>query len=74
LNPHFLFNNLSVLTSLVYKNQDKAADFINELAKVYRYVLDTKNAELVPLQEELTFLNHYIYLQKFGLKTAFRLK
>ena len=45
LNPHFLFNNLSVLTSLVYKNQDKAAVFINELAKVYRYVLDTKNAE-----------------------------
>ena len=35
LNPHFLFNNLSVLTSLVYKNQDKAAQFINELAKVY---------------------------------------
>ena len=35
LNPHFLFNKLSVLTSLVYKNQDKAAQFINELAKVY---------------------------------------
>ncbi len=64
LNPHFLFNNLSVLTSLVYKNQDKAAEFINELAKVYRYVLDTKNAELVTLQEELDFLNHYLYLLK----------
>ena len=64
LNPHFLFNNLSVLTSLVYKNQDKAAEFINELAKVYRYVLDSKNSELVPLHEELDFINHYIYLQK----------
>ena len=64
LNPHFLFNNLSVLTSLIYKNQDKAANFINELAKVYRYVLDTKNSELVSLQEELDFLNHYIYLLK----------
>ena len=64
LNPHFLFNNLSVLTSLVHKNQDKAAHFITELAKVYRYVLDTKSSELVTLQEELTFLNHYIYLQK----------
>ena len=70
LNPHFLFNNVSVLTSLVYKNQDKAADFINELAKVYRYVLDTKNAELVPLQEELTFLNHYIYLQKIRFEDS----
>jgi LytS/YehU family sensor histidine kinase len=70
LNPHFLFNNLSVLTSLVYKNQDKAADFINELAKVYRYVLDTKNYELVTLQEELEFLNHYIYLQKIRFEDS----
>jgi LytS/YehU family sensor histidine kinase len=64
LNPHFLFNNLSVLTSLVHKNQDKAVDFINELAKVYRYILDTKNSELVTLKDELDFINHYIYLQK----------
>jgi two-component system LytT family sensor kinase len=64
LNPHFLFNNLSVLTSLVYKNQDKAADFINELSKVYRYALDNKGLELVSLQEELEFLKHYIYLLK----------
>jgi len=70
LNPHFLFNNLSVLTSLVYKNQDKAADFINELSKVYRYVLDTKNSELVPLQEELDFINHYIYLQKIRFEDS----
>ncbi len=70
LNPHFLFNNLSVLTSLVYKNQDKAADFINELAKVYRYILDTKNSELVSLQEELDFINHYIYLQKIRFEDS----
>jgi LytS/YehU family sensor histidine kinase len=70
LNPHFLFNNLSVLTSLVYKNQDKAAHFINELAKVYRYVLDSKNTELVPLQEELDFINHYIYLQKIRFEDS----
>ena len=70
LNPHFLFNNLSVLTSLVHKNQDKAADFINELAKVYRHVLDTKNSELIPLQEELDFLNHYIYLQKIRFEDS----
>ncbi len=64
LNPHFLFNNLSVLTSLVYKNQDKAVEFINELSKVYRYVLENKSAELVRLEEELAFLDHYIYLLK----------
>jgi sensor histidine kinase YesM len=70
LNPHFLFNNLSVLTSLVYKNQDRAADFINELAKVYRYVLETKNSELVSLNEELAFLGHYIYLQKIRFEDS----
>ncbi len=70
LNPHFLFNNLSVLTSLVYQNQDKAADFINELSKVYRYALDNKNSELVTLHEELEFLNHYIYLLKIRFDNA----
>lgn len=62
INPHFLFNNLSVLSSLVYKNQDKAVDFINQLSKVYRYLLDNKNLELVTLEEEMTFLRSYIYL------------
>lgn len=76
LNPHFLFNNLSVLSSLVYQNQDKAVDFINELSNVYRYVLDNKNAELVSLQEELAFLEHYIYLLKirFGTNISFIIK
>ncbi len=64
INPHFLFNNLSVLSSLVYIDQDKAVSFINELSKVYRYLLDNKTAELVVLSEELIFLNHYIYLLK----------
>lgn len=70
LNPHFLFNNLSVLASLVYKNQDKAVDFINELSKVYRYVLDNKSAELVRLEEELAFLEHYIYLLKIRFEES----
>ena len=70
INPHFLFNNLSVLTSLVYQNQDKAADFINELSKVYRYVLDNRNVELVTLSEELEFLNHYFYLLKIRFDAA----
>lgn len=76
LNPHFLFNNLSVLSSLVYQNQDKAVDFINELSKVYRYILDNKNTELVTLQQELDFLGHYIYLLKirFGENIIFNIQ
>ena len=49
INPHFLFNNLSVLSSLVYKDQDKAVDFINQISKVYRYLLENSNKELVSL-------------------------
>jgi LytS/YehU family sensor histidine kinase len=62
ISPHFLFNNLSVLTSLVYSGDKKAVNFINELSKVYRYVLENKNTELVTLDKEVDFLNHYIYL------------
>ena len=49
---------------MVYKSQEKAVDFINELSKVYRYVLVNKNTELVLLEDEMGFLNHYIYLLK----------
>lgn len=74
LNPHFLFNNLSVLTSLVYQDQDKAADFIQQLSKVYRYLLDNKNHELVSLEEELIFLDSYFFLLKirFGENILFK--
>lgn len=70
VNPHFLFNSLNALTNLVYEDQDKAAKFIKQLSEVYRYVLDTRNTEVVTLQEELKFLESYIYLQKirFGDK------
>lgn len=72
VNPHFLFNNLSVLSSLVYKDQDKAVDFINQLSKVYRYLLDSRNTELISLQEELTFIKSYIYLLEIRFDTSIR--
>jgi LytS/YehU family sensor histidine kinase len=62
VNPHFLFNNMSVLTSLIYKDQDKAVDFVNQLSKVYRYLLDNKNNELVSVEQELVFIESYAYL------------
>jgi hypothetical protein len=70
INPHFMFNNLSVLSSLVYKDQEKAVDFINQLAKVYRYVLDSRNSELVTLREELTFMESYMYLLQIRFDTS----
>ncbi len=62
INPHFLFNNLSVLSSLVYLDQDKAVDFINQLSKVYRYILDNRNGELASVESEITFIESYIFL------------
>ena len=62
INPHFLFNNLSILSALVYKGDRKAVEFINEFSQVYRYALANDKIELVSLEEELSFLNHYIYL------------
>lgn len=64
VNPHFLFNSLNALTNLVYEDQDQAANFIRQLSKVYRYVLDNQSKELVPISTELTFLESYIFLQK----------
>ena len=64
INPHFLFNNLSVLSSLVYSDQDKAVDFINQLSKVYRYILEYRDSELATVESEITFINSYIFLLK----------
>jgi sensor histidine kinase YesM len=70
VNPHFLFNSFNALSNLVYEDQDKAVKFIKQLSNVYRYVLDTRDKELVTLEEEVSFLNAYMYLQqiRFGDK------
>jgi LytS/YehU family sensor histidine kinase len=66
---------LNALTNLVYEDQDKAASFIKQLSEVYRYVLDTRDKEVVSLEEELKFLNSYTYLQqiRFGDKLSIEL-
>lgn len=64
VNPHFLFNNMNSLTSLISSNPDKAIEFVKKLSEVYRYVLDQKNNELVDLSTELKFLSSYVFLQK----------
>ncbi len=62
IDPHFFFNSLSVLTNLVYKSPDLSADYITQLAKTYRYILDKKFENLVPIETELDFLESYLYL------------
>lgn len=64
VNPHFLFNSLNVLTSLVHQQPDTAVKFIKKLSEVYRFVLDSRKQEVVTLETELKFVKDYLYLQK----------
>ena len=64
LDPHFLFNSLNVLTSLIEENPNSALDFTTGLSKVYRYVLEQKNKDLVTVDEELEFAKTYMSLLK----------
>ncbi len=68
VNPHFLFNSLSVLSSLIHYDVKKADDFIQHFSDIYRYVLDINKQRLVTLNEELQFLESYLFLQqiRFG--------
>jgi LytS/YehU family sensor histidine kinase len=67
LNPHFLFNALTSLNSLIFENQQLASDFLHQLSKVYRYVLQNKEKATVSLQTEVDFITSFIFL----LKTRF---
>ncbi|MBN2807854.1 MAG: PAS domain S-box protein, partial [Prolixibacteraceae bacterium] len=62
VNPHFLFNSLNVLTSLIKLEPDLAEKFTEHLSKVYRYVLENKDNDLVSLKTELDFLHAYLFL------------
>lgn len=70
LDPHFLFNSLNVLTSLIEENPQAATKFTTSLSKVYRYVLEQKNKDLVTLQEELEFAQLYMSLLKMRFEDS----
>jgi len=64
INPHFLFNCLNSLASLVQTDKDKALDFIMKFSKMYRYVLDMSHQIVVTLESEIDFITSYLYLQQ----------
>lgn len=70
LDPHFLFNSLNVLTSLIEENPDAATKFTTSLSKVYRYVLEQKNKDLVSVEEELEFAKLYMTLIKMRFEDS----
>lgn len=70
LDPHFLFNSLNVLSSLIEENPDNAQKFTTSLSKVYRYVLEQKDKELVSVEEELAFAKTYMNLLKMRFENS----
>jgi sensor histidine kinase YesM len=70
LNPHFLFNSLNVLSSLIKKDSDKAQNFVDEFSSVYRYTLDVIEKPVVELREEIDFAKSYLFLQKIRFDNA----
>jgi len=74
INPHFLFNSLNSLSSLIHIDVDKADEFTNKLSSIYRYVLDHQDDELVSLKEEIEFIEEYASLQSIRFDDNFSIK
>ena len=68
IDPHFLFNNLNTLDSLIDSDSEKAKEYINRLSLIYRYLIQTKDAEVMELSDEIQFAENYIFLieTRFG--------
>lgn len=73
VNPHFLFNNLNTLISLIHQQPNTAEKFGNQLALVYRYLLEEKDRNIIPIEKELNFLESYIYLLKIRFAENLRI-
>lgn len=73
VNPHFLFNSLDILSSLIQTRPKDALGYIDQFSKTYRYILDVSNKDTASIREEMEFINSYIYLHKirFGNNLQF---
>ena len=71
LHPHFLFNALSTLKSLIKENSEQASDYLVKLSEFLRYSVQAHSNELVTLEDEMQFTNDYIELQKVRFGNAF---
>lgn len=74
VNPHFLFNSLNVLSSLVHRDAEMSEIFISRLAKAYRYVLEQRDHELVELKTELDFINAFVFLLKIRFENKLKVQ
>jgi len=73
LNPHFLFNSLNTISSLLYKDAEKAEEFIRKFAESYRFILDQNDKALIPLKKELAFVEAYNYILRMRFQDSYKL-
>jgi len=71
VNPHFLFNSLNTLKSMVDMQDPQSSDFILKLSDFYRFTLESRKLDLIPLREELQILDSYVYLLKARFEDGF---
>jgi two-component system LytT family sensor kinase len=71
VNPHFLFNSLNTLKSMVEIQDPQSADFILKLSDFYRFTLESRKLDLIPVKEELQILDSYVYLLKARFEDGF---
>jgi sensor histidine kinase YesM len=73
INPHFLFNTLNSISTLVHSSKEKARKVITQLSDIFRYALDSHNGEMVKLIQEIEFIENYILIQqvRFGDRLIF---
>ena len=74
VNPHFLFNSLNTLVSLIEEDKEAAVDYTVHLSDLYRYMLSFKDQDLILLEEELRIINHYMHIQKSRFGEALQLQ
>ena len=74
LDPHFLFNNLNILSSLISKDQKLSQSYLEKFAEVYRIILQSSSEELVELNQELDFISAYMYLLEIRFEDTIQLE
>ncbi len=73
VNPHFLFNSLNTLMSIIPDDSQLAVSYLQRLSKVFRYVLENRDEQLISLETELDFIENYIFLQKERFRENLRI-
>ena len=72
LSPHYLFNSLNTISSLIYKDVNQTEEYIRKLASTYKYILESDKIQLISLKKEIQFIYDYCYLLQIRFGKAFR--